>query len=577
MKPTWRRPSACEQAPGSPGPPEVQSWEPRVHSVLTAAEMREVDRRTIEMGIPGIVLMENAGHRVVEFLVERFAPLSAHRIVVLCGKGNNGGDGLVVARQLYTRFRLRALHVVLFADPDELKGDAAANYRMLEACGCPVAREIPPDARYATLLLDALLGTGISGPATGRMLEAIREINRGFPLAKVVAVDIPSGMPSDSGEPVGEFARADATVTFTAFKVGQVLPPNCDHVGELVVGPIGSPAALFEGIPLCLVAPEMFQTLLAPRPPGGHKGTFGHVLVVAGSEGKTGAAAMAGLAALRAGAGLVTVASTAGAIPQIASHAPELMTAPFEGTGLEHLAEGKTVIAMGPGLGRSSEVETLVVNAVQQFGQPMVLDADALVPQAFPLVPGSAGGLAAGDRTGGKAADASGSTQDTGGKTAGATSATRVLTPHPGEMARLTGKTIAEIQKDRVQAARAFATERQVTLVLKGQRTVIAFPDGRVWINPTGTPAMGKGGSGDILTGLIAGFLAQFPQDPDRAVAAAVYLHGLAGEIGAQALGEKCLIATDLLRYLPEALRFQRWGRRFRLPRPLAGDSDSRL
>src|ERR1017187_637584 len=301
------------------------------------------------------------------------------------------------------------------------------------------------------------------------------------------------------------------------------------------------------------------------------------VLVVAGSEGKTGAAAMAGLAALRAGAGLVTVASTAGAIPQIASHAPELMTAPFEGTGLEHLAEGKTVIAMGPGLGRSSEVETLVGAAVQQFGQPMVLDADALVPQAFPLVPSSAGVLAAGDRTGGKAADASGSTQDTGGKTAGATSATRVLTPHPGEMSRLTGKPTAEIQEDRVRAARAFATERQVTLVLKGQRTVIAFPDGRVWINPTGTPAMGKGGSGDILTGLIAGFLAQFPQDPDRAVAAAVYLHGLAGEIGAQALGEKCLIATDLLRYLPQALRFQRWGRRFRLPRPLAGDSDSRL
>src|ERR1039457_1645470 len=256
---------------------------------------------------------------------------------------------------------------------------------------------------------------------------------------------------------------------------------------------------------------------------------------------------MAGLAALRAGAGLVTVASTAGAIPQIASHAPELMTAPFEGSGLEQLAEGKTVIAMGPGLGRGSEVEALVAASVQQFAQPMVLDADALVPQAFPLAPrGSAG-------------------------------ATRVLPPHPGEMSRLTGKPTAEIQKDRVQAARAFATERGVTLVLKGQRTVIAFPDGRVWINPTGTPAMGKGGSGDILTGMIAGMVAQFPQQADQAVAAAVYLHGLAGQLGAQTLGEKCLIATDLLRYLPQALRFQRGGRRFRLPRPLAGDSDSRL
>jgi hydroxyethylthiazole kinase-like uncharacterized protein yjeF len=508
----------------------MNSWVARVHSVLTAAEMREVDRRTIEMGIPGVVLMENAGHRVVEFLVERFAPLAAHRIAVLCGKGNNGGDGLVVARQLYTRFRPQSLDVVLLADPDELKGDAAANYRMLLACGCPVAREIPAGARYATLLLDALLGTGISGPATGRMLDAIREINHGFPLAKVVAVDIPSGMPTDSGEPVGEFVRADATVTFAAFKVAQVLPPNCDHVGELVVGPIGSPDALFEGAPLSLVSPWMFRELLAPRPASGHKGTFGHVLVVAGSEGKTGAAAMAGLGALRAGAGLVTVASTAGAIPQIAAHAPELMTAPFEGTGLEQLAEGKTVIAMGPGLGRGPAVETLVAAAVRQFAQTMVLDADALVPHAFPS---SAGGLASGDSV---------------------ARATRVLTPHPGEMARLTGKTIAEIQKDRLQAARDFASSRGVTLVLKGQRTVIAFPDGRAWINPTGTPAMGKGGSGDILTGLISGFLAQFPKDPDRAVAAAVYLHGLAGEIGARALGEKCLLATDLLRYLPQAL-----------------------
>ncbi len=512
--------------------------------ILTAAQMREVDRRTVEMGIPGIVLMENAGHRVVHFLAERFAPLSAQRIVVLCGKGNNGGDGMVVARQLYTRFRPQALHVVLLADPDELKGDAAANYRMLRACGCEIAREIPPDARLATLVLDALLGTGINGPATGRVLEAIREINTGFTLAKVVAVDIPSGMPGDSGEPVGEFARADATVTFTALKVAQAIPPNCDHVGELVVGPIGSPPALYDDVWLSLVEPRMFRPLLGPRPPGGHKGTFGHVLVVAGSPGKSGAAAMTGLGALRAGAGLVTVASSAAAIPQIASHAPELMTAALENTApfgrgsetlaeprpegailpmtLDILAEGKTVLAIGPGLGQTPEVEALVNHAVETFPQPIVLDADALgpIPAGVPSGPG----------------------------------AVRVLTPHPGEMSRLTGKPTAEIQKDRIGAARAFATEHHLTLVLKGQRTVIAFPDGRVWINPTGSPAMGTGGSGDILTGLIAGFLAQFPNDPDRAVAAAVYLHGLAGQIGARALGEKCLIATDLLKYLPQAM-----------------------
>jgi hydroxyethylthiazole kinase-like uncharacterized protein yjeF len=490
--------------------------------VLTASQMREVDRRTAGMGIPGIVLMENAGHRVVEFLAERCAPLAAERIVVLCGKGNNGGDGMVVARQLHTRFNPQALHVVLLAAPEELKGDAAANYRMLAACGCPVLGEIPEAARNATLVLDALLGTGITGPATGRMLEGIREIQTGFPLAKVVAVDIPSGMPSDSGEPAGEFVCADYTVTFTAPKVGQVLPPNCDGVGELVVGPIGSPPELYEnddGVFLSLIEPDMFDDLLAPRPPGGHKGTFGHVLVVAGSREKSGAAAMTGLGALRAGAGLVTVASQASAIPVIASHAPELMTEPLEEADLKTIAEGKTVIAMGPGLGRGPHIESLVTRALAEFEQPMVLDADALVGHASGL-PGRV----------------------------------RVLTPHPGEMSRLTGKTTAEIQSDRVGAARAFATDRHVTLVLKGQRTVIAFPDGRVWINPTGTPALGTGGSGDVLTGMIAGFLAQFPGEPDQAVAAAVYLHGLAGEIGARAVGEKCLIATDILRYLPDAM-----------------------
>ncbi len=494
---------------------------------LTAAEMREVDRKTIEQGIPGIVLMENAAHRVVEFLAERFAPFTGQRVVVLCGKGNNGGDGLAVARQLHTRLHPQELHVVLLAAPEELKGDAAANYHMLAVCGCPVLHEIPSEARTATLLIDALLGTGITGPATGRILQGIREINSGFPLAQVVAVDIPSGMPSDSGDPVGEFARADYTVTFTAPKVAQVLPPNCDHVGQLIVGAIGSPPELFDHVWLSQVDPEMFRGLLAPRPADGHKGTFGHVLVVAGSHGKTGAAAMSGLGALRAGAGLVTVASAESAIPVIAGYAPELMTEGLPEHGawdkLREIGEGKTVIAMGPGMGRSPQTEELVARAVREFAQPMVIDADALVS--------GAGGLASGDN-----------------------SAARVLTPHPGEMARLIGKTIADVQKDRVGVARAFAMERKVTLVLKGHRTVIAFPDGRVWINPTGSPAMGTGGSGDILTGLIAGFLAQFPKVPDVAVAAAVYLHGLAGQIGAKALGEKCLIATDLLEYLPDAM-----------------------
>ena len=503
--------------------------------VLTAAEMREVDRLTMECGIPGIVLMENAAHRVVEAMAERFRPLAAQRIVVLCGKGNNGGDGLAVARQLFTRFRPAALDVVLLAAPAELKGDAAANYHMLECCRCPVRSEIPAAARNATLVVDALLGTGISGPATGRMLEAIREINTGFPLARVVAVDLPSGMPTDSGEPVGEWARADLTVTFTAPKIAHALAPNCDHLGELVVGPIGSPAELYAGAQLSLVEPGMFRALLGPRPAGGHKGTFGHVLVVAGSRGKTGAAAMCGMAALRAGAGLATVASAESAIPVIAAHAPELMTEPLAETRrgsialnarLDEAMQGKSVIAIGPGLGRNPEIEVMVRAVVESFAQPIVLDADALVVEGF-----------------------------------GPPDAVRVLTPHPGEMARLAGKTTAEIQRDRVGAARDFASQHRVTLVLKGQRTLIAFADGRVWINPTGTPALGKGGSGDVLTGMMAGFLAQFPQQPDEAVAAAVYLHGLAGQIGARGLGDKCLMATDVLGYLGRAMEEARSGK----------------
>lgn len=506
--------------------------------VLTAAQMRDVDRRTMELGIPGLVLMENAGQRVVEFLAGRFAPLDAHRILVLCGKGNNGGDGMVVARQLFTRFHPRSLDVVLFAAPEDLKGDAEANYRMLGACGCPVWREITPEMRAATVIVDALLGTGVSGPATGAALAAIREINVNFPLAKVVAVDIPSGMPSDAAHPLGEQARADYTITFTAPKPAQVLAPNCDGCGELRVAPIGSPEELWDtnaSVFLSLVEPGLFASLLAPRPRMSHKGSFGHVLVLGGSSGKTGAAAMAGLAALRVGAGLVTVASAQSAIPVIAGHAPELMTEPlpenesggiglaaFDYGRLALVADRKNVFALGPGLGTHPDTVAFVRRVVADYPQPMVIDADGL--NALAGSPWTAAGRL------------------------------RVLTPHPGEMARLTGQSVAAIEADRVTAARSFALERAVVLVLKGYRSLIAFPDGRVWVNPTGGPAMAKGGAGDILTGLMAGLLAQFSDTPDVAVAAAVYLHGLAGQNAAREMGDKTVIATDLLAYLPRAM-----------------------
>ncbi len=504
--------------------------------VLTAAQMRQVDRLTIERGIPGLILMENAAHRVVEFLARAFDPLSDHRIAVLCGKGNNGGDGLAIARQLLTRFAPRSLDVALAASREDFAGDAAENLRMFEACGGRLQSSITAAMREATLVIDALLGTGIKGAAAAPVLEWIEQINTRFPHAKVIAVDLPSGMAGDQADNEGICARADATITFTAPKICHALPPNCDRVGELHVAAIGSPASLYEddgSIFLSLIEPRWFRPLFEKRPPGAHKGDFGHVLTIGGSVGKTGAAAMAGLSALRAGAGLVTVASAASALPAIAAHAAELMTEPLPETEsgsiaaaayalLGSLTARKNVLAAGPGMGIHPETVAFARKLYDQSLLPVVVDADGLNALTGPHQ-----------------------------KAAGP----RILTPHPGEMARLCGITAEVVQANRCEIARRYATGSGATVVLKGQRTLLAFPDGRVWINPTGTPAMATGGSGDILTGLIAGLLAQFPGHADLAAGAAVWLHGRAGELGAAVLGEKCLIATDLLRFLPEAMR----------------------
>lgn len=505
--------------------------------VLTVAQMGAVDRATIEAGIPGIILMETAARRVVDFIARRFAPLSEQRIAVVCGKGNNGGDGLAIARQLHVQFNPRRLWVVMTCPPDELGGDAAQNYAMLRASGVQEYKDFGLEMRGATLVVDAVLGTGLTGPARGAALDAIVEINSGFPCAKVVAVDIPSGLSSDTGAPPGEYVRADATVTFTAPKVCHAMHPACNLMGELEIAPIGSPASLYEDDPsiqLALVTPESIAPCFAPRVRDSNKGKYGHVLVVAGSRGKSGAAAMAGLAALHAGAGLVTVACPESALPAIASHAAELMTEPLAETAsgvisraacgrLGELAEKASLIAIGPGIGTDDETREVVQRLFASAKLPMVADADALNCLAGSAFQG--------------------------------TSALRVLTPHPVEMSRLTGRTIADVQADRVAHVRSFAAERKVVAVLKGERTLTGFPDGRVWINPTGSPAMAKGGTGDILTGMVAGLLAQFPHDADRAIAAAVYLHSLAGEIAARHLAEQTVLATDLLRYLPEGIR----------------------
>lgn len=451
--------------------------------VLTTAQARAADLAMFERGVPVETLMERAGSCLFEFLEREFAPLWEQRVVIFCGAGNNGGDGLVLARLLERR--VAELQVVNVTDA----GDAYD--------------------RNASIVVDALLGTGFREPLHGRYAELIRAINQDFPKAKIVAVDIPSAM----------LVRADHTVTFAAPKAEMLLSPRAPNVGKLVVADIGiTPELLESGLELSEA--HDFRRIVAPRASDAHKGDFGHVLVVGGAAGKTGAAAMAGLAALKAGAGLVTVACSSPS-----RLAPELMTQPLDEIELAK----KTVLAIGPGLGVRRK---LVARLLQQSQIPAVIDADALNSLA---------------REDGAATDFQGRGIHT------------ILTPHPGEMARLMGVSVTD--RDRINNARSFAKDHNCCLVLKGYKTLIAFPDGvvapdgGVWINPTGSPAMAKGGAGDILTGLIAGLIAQFPEEIPLAVRAAVWLHGRAGELAAENLTEQCVLATDLLTYLPAAIR----------------------
>jgi hydroxyethylthiazole kinase-like uncharacterized protein yjeF len=470
--------------------------------ILTAAEMRDVDRLTIERGIPGLILMENAGCRVVDFLRDTFAPLSTQRVVVVCGKGNNGGDGFVVARQLFTRKLCGQLTVLELFTPEDLSGDALANRRMLDACGCPVVRELPFEANFATIVVDAILGTGSQGVPRGRALEGIRLIEERFPLAKKVAVDVPSGA-----------LRADYTVTFTAVK-------SYTKAGKLVVADIGTPGELCDTNPiyrLRLTTPDDIRLLFAKRPRDSNKGMYGHVLVAGGSPGKSGAPAMAGLGSYRSGAGLVTVAIPRSAPPPAR---PEVMTEPLDENILE-LLKKITVLAVGPGLGTEGETVRLVRRLYEEAEIPGVFDADALNALAGALP---------------------------------STKKIRVLTPHPGEMGRLTRKSTKDVQADRLGAAQQLARQSGATIVLKGDHTVIAFPDGETWVNPTGSPALATGGTGDILTGMIAGLMGQHIKDWQRAVVAAVWLHGRCGELAGEHWGEEAAMATDLLDFLPQAM-----------------------
>jgi NAD(P)H-hydrate epimerase len=464
----------------------------------------------------------------------------AQRIGVICGKGNNGGDGFVAARKLHDAGR--DVRVLLLADPSELRGDAATNFAQLPSSATAArTREELTGPRSqpvfgSDVLLDAILGTGFRPPVSDLYAEAIELLNKSS--VPVVAVDIPSGADADAmGEQPGTVARADAVVTFTAPRPAHVFG-SLSHA-PVLIAPIGSPdEAVVSSLQMNLITPQDIAPLIGARPPDSNKGSFGHVLVVGGSTGKAGAAAMAGIAVLRSGAGLSTVGTPKSVLPIVAGFHPELMTEPLEETeigsislralGYGHidaLVKGKTVLAIGPGISRHNETAEFVRTVVKKFETPMVLDADGL--NAFE---GKSSLLNAKDRT-------------------------LVITPHPGEMARLTGMTIAAVQKDRLNVARNFAREHQVIVVLKGHRTLILAPDGTAWVNTTGNPGMATGGTGDILTGMVSGFVAQHPHDALQAVVAAVYLHGLAGDVAREIKGEHSLIATDLLDSLPEAFR----------------------
>jgi ADP-dependent NAD(P)H-hydrate dehydratase / NAD(P)H-hydrate epimerase len=528
--------------------------------IVSAAEMREIDRATSErFGVPSITLMENAGSAVARFVLSDYP--QAERVGILCGKGNNGGDGFVVARKLVEAGR--AVRILLLCDPEELRGDAAAMFHRLVQTLRPLknAPVILSDAVRdasgldssdaaeifaADVIVDAILGTGFRPPVSPLYAAAIGKMNAAS--APIVAVDIPSGADADAMQPrtsAHDEARADAIVTFTAPRPAHVFAALISRPsGPTVIAPIGSPPeAIVSQLGLHLSTPFDFAPLLAPRARDTNKGSYGHVLVIGGSLGKAGAAAMAGFAALRAGAGLSTVATPKSVLATVATFHPELMTEPLAetkdgtislralGPDLDSLLERKTIIAIGPGISRNSETAEFV-RAIVKRGDTssvvnIVVDADAL--NAFE---GSAGQLNGRGRT-------------------------LVITPHPGEMSRLTGLSIAEIQANRVEVARNFAREHELIVVLKGHRTLVAGPtaasDTTVWVNPTGNPGMATGGTGDVLTGMVAGLIAQHPQHALEATALAVYLHGLAGDLASESVGENSLVATDLLRFLPQA------------------------
>lgn len=524
--------------------------------VLTAAEMRAVDRMTSERyAVPSLQLMEAAGSSVAKVCNQAIDAARPTTIAVLCGKGNNGGDGFVAARHLLPANP--RVKVYLFSEARELHGDAQSNFQRWTATGNHVI-SITDEAAWQTawpeisasgVIIDAIFGTGFRGAASGVIAQAISAINRqsknataAWP-ALILAVDTPSGLPSD-GEPAeGPVLYAHKTITFTAPKPGQLISRDSAAVGVLEVAAIGSPRSLVEETgrsPLRWLEAEEFAQLPLVRAADSNKGLYGHALIVAGSLGKTGAAIMAAYAALRAGAGLITVATPDLVLPTVAAAYPEMMTEPLAATAdgtaamenlsqrrFERIAEKKDVLALGPGLGLHPETQDFIRKIALLTEMPLILDADGL--NAFA---GNADHLR--------------------------NRKTRYLaiTPHPGEMARLLERSTKDVQQDRVKAAQEAAHRWNAHVVLKGSHTIIAAPDGKIFVNTSGNPGLAKGGSGDVLTGVLAALTAQFKtSDWTRILALGVYLHGKAAELAGRTTDESGLLATEVAAAVPHARR----------------------
>ena len=507
--------------------------------LVTSSQMQQLDRLAIEKhSIPSLTLMERAGRAVADAAAEH-AKKRKGAAVVVCGRGNNGGDGLVAARLL-----IEAGHevaVFLLARSSDLSPDARANWERLAPITTHIYEIDHPDELKmhhpviagASVIVDAIFGTGLAREITGPLVQAIEYLNA--VRRPIVAVDIPSGLSADRGISLGVAIRAAHTVTFGLPKLGLYIGESEDYVGRLTVADIGIPNEAVKKLkaPYRITDHSEVSDLFPPRKTSSHKGTYGHVAVVAGSGGKLGAGYLACMAALRAGAGLVTYFLPQSAFEKFDARYPEIMCEPIPDKGRAHFhpegvgelvkkLDGKSVLAIGPAMGTHDETKAFVHDLVAAANLPMVIDADGLNNLDLAQVKRKPTPM--------------------------------VLTPHPGEFSRLIGITTEKVQRDRLQLATKFATQNRVHLVLKGHYTVIAMPDGGAYINPTGGPAMASAGMGDALTGAIAGLIAQ-KLEPSMAAVAATYVHGLAGDMSSQEIGDRGVVASDVIRRLPTAIR----------------------